>query len=60
MRCIVGCVTAKQTHTKHMAHVEAMSIAMDGLFVVVLHPSNIKSQVKMDSNLRQCALMVTS
>ena len=30
-RCIVQCVTAKQTHAKHMVHVEALSVAMEAV-----------------------------
>ena len=28
---IVGCMAAKQTSTKHMAHVEALSVAMEAV-----------------------------
>ena len=29
--CIVGCVAAKQTRAKHIAHVEAVSVAMEAV-----------------------------
>ena len=31
MWCFVGYVAAKQTHVKHMAHVEIMSVAMEAV-----------------------------
>ena len=34
IRCIVGYVTAKQTHAKHMSHVEAVSVAMEYILVL--------------------------